>query len=124
MIPSDSNRKACSRSLKKRWGSKSFRKKMIKAAILTGKRRVGELHPRWKGGSWSNWKRRVKEQDDYTCQRCGLREPEIMHADHIKSIRDHPELAFEVSNGITLCPNCHARKTVQNKETTNKKYIK
>jgi 5-methylcytosine-specific restriction endonuclease McrA len=52
------------------------------------------------------------KRDDFTCQICGLREPEIMQADHVKPESLFPELAREVANMVTLCPNCHARKTV------------
>lgn len=83
----------------------------------------------WKGGSNDWWKKRVKERDDYTCQLCGLKEPLIMEAHHIKSKTLYPSLKYSLSNGITLCPNCHKRLTINDKELklwkkTNSKRIK
>ncbi len=54
------------------------------------------------------WKRRVFQRDCYTCVDCGLHCPSICHAHHIVQRVDAPELVFETSNGVTLCPNCHA----------------
>jgi 5-methylcytosine-specific restriction endonuclease McrA len=31
--------------------------------------------------------------------------------DHIKRVKPHPELAYDLSNLQTLCPRCHSRKT-------------
>ena len=65
----------------------------------------------WKGGT-RNWlTRQTKIRDDYTCQICSLRDVEIMEVDHIKNQANYPELKFVLDNLITLCPNCHRRKT-------------
>ncbi len=50
-----------------------------------------------------------------------MREPEIMTADHILPKSMYPELKFELNNLITLCPNCHARKTIREKKIHNYK---
>ncbi len=75
----------------------------------------------WKGGitteirkirsslEMQNWRKAVFQRDDYTCQICGQKGG-LLHADHIKRFALFPELRFEVSNGRTLCYNCH-RKT-------------
>lgn len=36
-----------------------------------------------------------------------------LFADHIKEVRDNPELAFDPRNGQALCFTCHNRKTIQ-----------
>lgn len=73
----------------------------------------GERNGAWKGGvDRKTCRRLAMKRDDFTCQSCGLREPEIMQADHIKPESLFPELARDVGNMVTLCPNCHARKTV------------
>ena len=74
-----------------------------------------ELNHKWKGGKLNWAKKQTKVRDDYTCQVCGLREPEIMEADHIKPRALSPELISSLENMITLCPNCHARKTIRDK---------
>lgn len=75
----------------------------------------GKNHYLWKGGSWIWWQKKIKERDNYTCQKCGLREPEIVEACHIKPIKG---LTNRVKNGhelnnyenlVTLCPNDHKR---------------
>lgn len=52
------------------------------------------------------WVDKVLTRDRATCQHCGVTGIE-MHAHHLKSYRDHPELRQDVSNGITLCHRCH-----------------
>lgn len=87
-----------------------------KCATLTGKLKItGGKSYLWKGGSIYWAKQEVKEHDNYTCQKCGLREPEIMQVDHIIPVAIAPELSAELTNMETLCPNCHARKTVQDR---------
>lgn len=74
----------------------------------------GERNGAWKGGvDRKTWRKFVLKRDDFTCQVCGLREPEIMQVDHIKPESLFPELAKVAENLTTLCPNCHARKTVR-----------
>lgn len=75
----------------------------------------------WKGGltdknkalrrgvEWKLWREAVFERDDYTCQMCGIRGGVELHPDHIKPFSKFPELRYEVSNGRTLCIECHRR---------------
>lgn len=75
----------------------------------------------WKGGvtkehlrirsssEYRIWRTRVFERDNYTCQECMIRGGKL-NADHIKPFSDFPELRLELSNGRTLCEECH-RKT-------------
>jgi len=78
---------------------------------------TGEEHPNWTGGSIEWAKQKVKIRDDYTCQICGLREMGLMDVDHIKPKAIFPELRTSLENLITLCPNCHRRKTIRDKKT-------
>lgn len=92
--------------------SEESRKKMSSSAMGIHK---GSKNKNWKGGKKSYWSREIKTRDDYTCQVCGHREPEIVVVDHIKPKSLYPELKFEPNNMLTLCPNCHARKTQREK---------
>ena len=91
--------------------------------LKASKRFSGAKHPQWKGGItpinkriragflYKQWRKAVFERDNYTCQMCEKRSRKGMniylHPHHIKSFAKYPELRFEVSNGITLCKDCH-----------------
>lgn len=101
------------------------------------KKCIGEKSPSWKGGitpvnikirqseEYKKWRLNVFERDNYTCVKCGFRSQKgkcvPIQAHHIKSFSNHPELRFELSNGETLCRDCH-KKTDNYKN--NKKYHK
>ena len=76
----------------------------------------GKKNWNWKGGDTRWFHKQVLIRDDYTCQICGYREIEIMEVDHIKPKSIYPELQFEMNNMVTLCPNCHRRKTNREKK--------
>lgn len=73
----------------------------------------GEANHLWSGGNWRYWKTQALIRDDYTCQVCGFSERAIMEVDHIKQRSKFPELALDINNLVTLCPNCHRRKTIR-----------
>jgi 5-methylcytosine-specific restriction endonuclease McrA len=52
------------------------------------------------------WRKAVKERDNYTCQICGATD-KMTVAHHKQPFALFPELRYETSNGITLCYNCH-----------------
>ena len=52
------------------------------------------------------WRKNVFERDDYTCQICGKIGGEL-NAHHKKSFSKYEDLRFTLSNGITLCKECH-----------------
>ncbi len=81
-------------------------------------RRVGENSPNWKGGvsskndliraskKYKEWRIQVFKQDNDTCQKCGQFDVELS-THHIEGFAGNPELRVEVSNGVTLCEECH-----------------
>ncbi len=75
-----------------------------------------EKNPNWVGGKKKYWKKQAKIRDNYTCQKCGLYDPKIVDADRIKPEYKFPELALDLNNIITLCPNCHKRKTLRDRK--------
>ena len=52
------------------------------------------------------WRAKVFKRDKYTCQHC-KEAGGILNAHHIKPFASYPELRFELTNGLTLCKNCH-----------------
>lgn len=83
----------------------------------------GEKHWNWQGGitslnkqirnsfEFKQWREQVFKRDDYTCQLCARKRKTgdrvILQADHIKPFATHPESRLDVSNGRTLCYECH-----------------
>lgn len=78
-----------------------------------GFRYEGEQHPNYRPtsrrrsqrGKHGAWARAVISRDQATCQHCGATEG--LHAHHIKPFETHPELRWELDNGLTLCGPCH-----------------
>lgn len=60
--------------------------------------------PRWKALRLA-----AKRRDGWRCVEC--KAAGRLEVDHIKPVRSHPQLAFELSNLQSLCPSCHGRKT-------------
>jgi len=71
----------------------------------------------WKGGirnknlklrasiEYADWRRKVFKRDNYTCLRCSKQG--AIQAHHLKNFSEYKELRFIVSNGKTLCKECH-----------------
>ena len=105
----DERRKYCSRSCRNKARVWTYEMKVKSGLAHSVGRNVN-----WMGGrSKSYLQRLVLERDNGTCQKCGLHHPEIMEVDHIKPRRVAPELKYHPDNLMTLCPNCHRRKTLE-----------
>lgn len=63
----------------------------------------------------NDWRVKVFKRDNYTCQKCMIKGG-ALNAHHIKHFATHPELRTVISNGITLCVQCHRKthKTIKN----------
>ena len=55
---------------------------------------------------YKEWRTSVFKRDNFTCQKCGIVGGEL-NAHHIKPYAKYKELRYELSNGITLCEDCH-----------------
>lgn len=79
----------------------------------------GENNPNWneflseeeriderKYPEYYNWRSKVFERDDYTCQHCKRRGYEL-NAHHLNSYNWDKEHRTDVDNGVTLCKDCH-----------------
>jgi hypothetical protein len=58
---------------------------------------------------YAYWRKCVYKRDNWTCQTCGKKSGIDICAHHIKPFALFPNLIFEVSNGITLCLECHKK---------------
>ena len=77
----------------------------------------GEKGNNWKGGKcrdrqgggyrYSQWRKSVFERDNYMCIIGGKDHGSNLQAHHIISWSMNPTLRYKISNGITLCINCH-----------------
>ncbi len=97
--------------------------------------RCGEKCPAWKGGispinaalrnsaEGRAWRKSVFIRDNRTCQDCGAKSENgirvDIHAHHIKSFADFPDLRFDVDNGVTLCRECHGTRHGRSFKTAN-----
>lgn len=62
---------------------------------------------------YRDWRTNVFKRDNYTCQICfrrsGAGERFEINADHIKRWAEYPRLRYKISNGRTLCVECHKK---------------
>lgn len=56
---------------------------------------------------YSQWRLKVFARDIFKCVLCGSNKK--IQADHIKEYSNYPDLRFELSNGRTLCYECHKK---------------
>jgi hypothetical protein len=81
---------------------------------------AGERAYQWKGGTYEKdrkidmgrkmykmWRKMVFLRDGYRCIWCSSTKK--LNADHIKSYSLYPELKYDLSNGRTLCEECHKK---------------
>lgn len=92
-------------------GKKLDNRKANLCRICYDKNTPPQERPRWKGGGKNFLRNLALVRDNNTCQICGLLDKEVMEVDHIKPKSVYPDLANILENLITLCANCHRRKT-------------
>jgi uncharacterized CHY-type Zn-finger protein len=103
---------------KKFWSEPEF-EDFRKSQIAKSSARRGILHPNWNPGlsqegrdhqrlndpAYKAWRTSVFRRDLFKCSICGLSKNLIAH--HLDSYSRHKDLRTEITNGITLCENCH-----------------
>lgn len=55
----------------------------------------------------SIWSQAVRARDNHKCRRCRKRDEHGNHAHHVAPRSQRPDLKKAMSNGITVCPECH-----------------
>ena len=58
---------------------------------------------------WQAVRHAVLERDGWQCRQCGARRRLEVH--HVQRVADHPALAFDPGNCVTLCASCHTKQT-------------
>lgn len=99
-------------------GGMKGRKHSVDSKKKIGDSNRGEKSGRWKGGTtpvnkiirssgkYKEWRIAVLQRDNWTCVLC-FKYGGDLHADHIRPFALYPELRFEITNGRTLCVECH-----------------
>lgn len=111
-IKSRPNReKYCSKQCYTVWQKSEANKGSNNPSYVDGGNHESELNKLRKTDEWKEWRDRVYQRDDYTCVLCGQKGGRL-HPHHIKKKSLYPGLVFDVSNGITLCKDCHISKGI------------
>jgi len=104
------------------WANERGHEKVFCSTECDRQYKVGENHPVWvkdrtklknKNNTFRQsreaiaWRDSVFVRDEYTCQDC--HKAGYVEAHHIVPLRDSDMLSLDVSNGITLCRDCHIK---------------
>lgn len=79
-----------------------------KISLAKNKGKSKKLELLRKRVEYKEWRRKVFERDNYTCQECG-KKGGLLHPHHIKAKSLVPDLIYDVSNSVTLCRECHKK---------------
>lgn len=124
---SDEHKSKIGEASKRLWQTEEYKKKMKfkKGFTPWNKDKIcpqmqGEHCHMYKGGisrvyktgynspQYRQWRRDVFVRDEFICQECGIKHTYIT-AHHVKPFAFYPDLRFDISNGITLCEDCHSK---------------
>lgn len=117
--PHTAEQKARARAITQRYMADAAWKAHWRETVVPVYVRRGAEHHNWKGGIAPEtarlrmsgpslrWRKAVFERDGYRCRECGRHDYLVAH--HIKAWADFPDLRFVLSNGTTLCPDCHSK---------------
>lgn len=68
----------------------------------------------YKDPAYEAFRKSVLKRDGYKCRMPGCSYSKKLQVHHIRKWSQASSLRYEISNGITLCPNCHS--SIKNKE--------
>jgi len=71
------------------------------------------------------YRKLVLDRDNFKCRVCGKKGRFLRH---IKSVKDYPELGYELSNAITICKECdkeihHLKARIRHLKRRNLHYL-
>jgi len=126
---SEKTKKKIAKALRGKPTGRRPTQKTIDAFVKGGAKNLlrasGSEHHMWKGGhskerqarykdpEYIEWRTRCLERDNYTCQKCGIKngmgKKIILQVHHIIHYWERPDLAYDDDNGTTLCIDCHRK---------------
>lgn len=68
----------------------------------------GRIKAKGESTAERDWKKKCRERDEYTCQRCFQVTLKSIHVHHVAPRSRRPDLKLDVNNGICLCLLCHS----------------
>lgn len=80
--------------------------------------------------AWRLKREEIKKRDNYECQWCKAegrvttKHHSVLEVDHIKELKEYPELALENDNLRTLCNDCHNKRHKRMNYKVTKREIK
>lgn len=78
----------------------------FKLRLLDEKNNIHNIHPRH-FPEYKEWRSKVFERDNFTCQQCGSKEK--LEAHHKEQYVLNANKRLDIDNGITLCKTCHGK---------------
>ena len=69
--------------------------------------------PLYRSDRWRAFRKAIIARHDGRCTVCQRQVNANLHVDHIVSVKDAPERAFDPANVRVLCHSCHSRKTAK-----------
>lgn len=104
----------CGRANKGRILSPEWRKKISITKTFVD-RSLLKKSDRQNSGAYYEWSKTIKNRDGHKCKIANKDCSGSLNSHHILSWREHPELRYDVNNGITLCRFHHPLKYAQEK---------
>jgi hypothetical protein len=110
---SDATKQKRSQVAKSLWSSASFRKmhesktRENNPAWIKDRSKVKSYNNRRDDANYVIWRKEVYERDGFKCRIANSDCKGRIEAHHILSWREHPDLRYQLNNGITLCHRHH-----------------
>lgn len=105
-------------NLKKLWSSEKHKERMAgenNPAWIKDRTKVKVSDNRRDDSKYKTWRQEVYKRDRWQCK---IRNKECkggIEAHHILTWKDHPELRYQINNGITLCHAHHPKRRSEEK---------
>jgi len=124
-------------SIKRYMNRFGIKARLQKESLRIGGKSKGKNNPAWRGGTtperqrlyktpeWKELVLSVWTRDGFKCKRCGVgnvSRTNRLHAHHIGTWADYPELRTDMKNLVTLCQNCHL--WVHSNQNTRRRFLK